>query len=330
MGETLGKRIVQNRKRLGLTQDALAEKLGVTAQAVSKWENDQSCPDITTLPRLANIFGTTTDALLGVEPPAKESELITEDVPSLHIDEFDDQWQFTWESGRKGHIGIGLWVILAALMMLAANYLGQHVSLWTALWTTGLTVFGIFGLWPSFSFLRLGCGLIGGYFIVGELWPRLFILEKSYILPICLLLFGLSLLADAGNKDKKHGFHITMPNKRKHLYQVSGEEFTCEIAFCDQSYLVDLPRLSKGSAAVAFGDLELRLTGCQEFAANCTLDLSCSFGDLTILLPRNLRAETSSSTTFADFSVIGAPDPDAAVILVNANASFGDITLRYI
>ena len=50
MEETLGKRIVANRRRLGITQDRLAEQLGVTAQAVSKWENDQSCPDITMHP----------------------------------------------------------------------------------------------------------------------------------------------------------------------------------------------------------------------------------------------------------------------------------------
>ena len=56
MAETLGKRIAEHRKRLGLTQDALAEKLGITAQAVSKWENDLSCPDITMLPKLAEIF----------------------------------------------------------------------------------------------------------------------------------------------------------------------------------------------------------------------------------------------------------------------------------
>lgn len=42
MEETLGKRIVGCRKRLGLPQDALAERLGVTAQAVSKWENEVS------------------------------------------------------------------------------------------------------------------------------------------------------------------------------------------------------------------------------------------------------------------------------------------------
>ena len=63
MEQTLGKRIVANRKRIGLTQEQLAEQLGVTAQAVSKWENDQSCPDITILPQLADIFGISTDAL---------------------------------------------------------------------------------------------------------------------------------------------------------------------------------------------------------------------------------------------------------------------------
>ena len=42
MEETLGKRIARKRKALGLTQDLLAEQLGITAQAVSKWENEVS------------------------------------------------------------------------------------------------------------------------------------------------------------------------------------------------------------------------------------------------------------------------------------------------
>ena len=65
MDLSLGKRITKNRKRLGLTQDQLAEKLGITAQAVSKWENDLSCPDISILPKLADIFSISTDELLG-------------------------------------------------------------------------------------------------------------------------------------------------------------------------------------------------------------------------------------------------------------------------
>ena len=65
MEQTLGKRIMENRKRLGWTQDRLAEQMGVFAQAVSKWENDLSCPDITLLPQLARLFDVTTDELLG-------------------------------------------------------------------------------------------------------------------------------------------------------------------------------------------------------------------------------------------------------------------------
>ena len=53
---TLGKRIMQHRKRLGMTQEQLADRVGVSAQAVSKWENDLSCPDISLLPQLAEIL----------------------------------------------------------------------------------------------------------------------------------------------------------------------------------------------------------------------------------------------------------------------------------
>ena len=81
MEQSLGKRISQCRKSKGLTQDKLAEQLGVTAQAVSKWENDQSCPDITMLPKLAEIFGITTDELLGRSADSKvhQAEVVDED-----------------------------------------------------------------------------------------------------------------------------------------------------------------------------------------------------------------------------------------------------------
>ena len=63
-----------NRNRLGLTQEKLAEKLGITAQAVSKWENDQSCPDITMLPKLCDLFGVSSDQLLGRQPDSTVHE----------------------------------------------------------------------------------------------------------------------------------------------------------------------------------------------------------------------------------------------------------------
>ena len=61
----IGNRIKAKRRERNLTQEELASILGVTKAAVSKWENDLSCPDITLLPQLARLFGVTTDELLG-------------------------------------------------------------------------------------------------------------------------------------------------------------------------------------------------------------------------------------------------------------------------
>ena len=59
----LGKKIKQLRFKASLTQEQLAESVGVSAQAVSKWENSAAMPDITLLPKLAEIFGVSIDDL---------------------------------------------------------------------------------------------------------------------------------------------------------------------------------------------------------------------------------------------------------------------------
>ena len=61
---TIGRRIAQLRKEQGLTQEELAQMLNVSSQAVSKWENDLSCPDISLLTQLADTLHTTTDYIL--------------------------------------------------------------------------------------------------------------------------------------------------------------------------------------------------------------------------------------------------------------------------
>ena len=62
---SIGERITELRKMQNLSQGQLAQAMDVSRQAVSKWENDLSCPDITLLPQLARLFGVTTDELLG-------------------------------------------------------------------------------------------------------------------------------------------------------------------------------------------------------------------------------------------------------------------------
>ncbi len=61
----IGRTISEKRKALRLTQQALAEKLNVSFQAVSKWENDTSCPDIELLPHIAAVLNISIDSLLG-------------------------------------------------------------------------------------------------------------------------------------------------------------------------------------------------------------------------------------------------------------------------
>ncbi len=72
METTLGKRIAMLRREKELKQDELAAMLDVSPQAVSKWENDQTCPDISLLPKLAQILGVTVDELLSGKDEQKE------------------------------------------------------------------------------------------------------------------------------------------------------------------------------------------------------------------------------------------------------------------
>lgn len=70
--QTLGMMIASLRKENGMTQLELAEKMGVTDKAVSKWERDLSCPDVNTIPKLAEVFGISVDELMQVKTETHE------------------------------------------------------------------------------------------------------------------------------------------------------------------------------------------------------------------------------------------------------------------
>lgn len=70
--KTLGGRIQAFRKAAGLSQEALGEQLGVSRQAVSRWESDAAVPELEKLIAMSRLFGVTVGVLLGVEPPAEE------------------------------------------------------------------------------------------------------------------------------------------------------------------------------------------------------------------------------------------------------------------
>lgn len=69
---TFGSMVAELRKEKGMTQADLAEKMGITDKAVSKWERDLSYPDIASIPRLAEILGVSVDELLSLKRPDGE------------------------------------------------------------------------------------------------------------------------------------------------------------------------------------------------------------------------------------------------------------------
>ncbi len=74
MKKTLGEVITETRKSKNMTQLELAEKMGVTDKAVSKWERNLSCPDINSIPLLAEVPGISVNELMQIKTASKEPD----------------------------------------------------------------------------------------------------------------------------------------------------------------------------------------------------------------------------------------------------------------
>lgn len=106
MNQTLGKRIGALRREKGLKQDELAEKLGISPQAVSKWETDQTCPDISLLPQLAKLLGVSVDELLSGK---QESVPAVRMLPEAERKDIDDMMlRIVIESNDGDHVRVNL------------------------------------------------------------------------------------------------------------------------------------------------------------------------------------------------------------------------------
>lgn len=333
MDETLGKRIVSHRKHIGLTQDALAEKLGVTAQAVSKWENDQSCPDITMLPKLADIFDCTTDELLGREQkkaPAADASEPEFATPDQFTADAEPEPDVTLADFRTPGSIFALWMILTGLISVIGTFRGAQYELWHVAVCCAIFSFGILGFPGRFSLLRTGCFLGGGIFLF-NLIREPSIADIDWTIPISagIALLGLDLLIHQVRRKQNKSPFVSNGNFITHC-TYNGESFDCTTSFGDQKHIITLPRLSAGKAEASFGEMTIDLSGCAEITDGCTLELNCSFGELELLIPKHCRVEPSISTNFASFDTKGTPDPDASVrIYVNGSTNFGNITFRY-
>jgi transcriptional regulator with XRE-family HTH domain len=76
MEESLGQRIARLRRNKGLTQEELGDKVGVSSQAVSKWETDSSVPDVMLLVKIANLLDISVDELLGNDRIKEKPQIV--------------------------------------------------------------------------------------------------------------------------------------------------------------------------------------------------------------------------------------------------------------
>ncbi|CAM4142839.1 transcriptional regulator [Bacillus wiedmannii] len=98
---SLGQQLKRLRESKGFSQEDVAKKIGVTRQAVYKWENDKSCPDIENLILLSEMYNVTLDELIKGNQNLKEK---------IHIDE-----DFEKENEFGFYIGCGLLIVSAFL-----------------------------------------------------------------------------------------------------------------------------------------------------------------------------------------------------------------------
>lgn len=78
---TISEKILYCRKRCGLSQEALAEKIGVSRQAISKWETGEATPELSKLALLAKTFGVTADWLISEDDPPEGSAAQSQSAP---------------------------------------------------------------------------------------------------------------------------------------------------------------------------------------------------------------------------------------------------------
>ncbi len=317
---TLGERIKFHRKRMGLTQEQLAERMGVSPQAVSKWENNQSCPDIAALPTLAALFGISVDELLGNE--AKKVEI---------VDETEGRRGYHWRWNWNLHSALfPVYIMVVGALLLFNHFMGYDVSWWTVVWTSGLVFIGASGLCSGFSVFNSMLVLGGAYFLLSAYDLFAWRLSWSVVLPAALLVWGLSLLIDSFTGKKKR--KAAAAKKQKREYHCENGQFSCDLAFGEYCVSPTTSLLTGGTIDTCFGSFNVDLSGCERVAPGCTLRVDNSFGRVTLLVPKRFSATIINEDGFSS-GVGTVGEHDAVVqgeIFVELDNSFGNFTVSYI
>lgn len=337
---SLGQRIISHRKRLGLTQDQLAERVGVSAQAVSKWENDLSCPDISILPKLAEIFGTTTDELLGcgARPEAEpvypgevvEEEPQTEKKGNVKFQSGD----FVFEmDGNRHNLVFAAFIVALGGLLLANTLAKWHLGFWALAWPTAMLFFGIGSLVKRVGLFGISLTLGGGYFLLSNLGVLPEELGGNLIWPVLILVWGVSLLIDSiwtkRRKGKKRKMHWNASVDSSVTYE--NGLANVDLSFDSQRTQWSASPFNGGKVDVSFGSYELNLADCTAIGEDCRLNVDLSFGSMRLFVPKRYAVDLVTDKSFSSVNVQGTPQSEPeGVIHLDTDVSFANLTILYI
>ena len=171
-------RIQTLRKRKGISQEELADKIGVSRQAVSKWESEQSTPDIEKIISLSEYFDVTTDYLLkGIEPVSNGTDKVDARIFTIIGTVFNFIGLITaiiiWiEEQRPISVAVGLIVMAVGCMIFAVGHIIGNNKQKAAI------IFGMVNVW-LLSLIPISCvfnflqGTMGGYWWTFSPIPQL-------------------------------------------------------------------------------------------------------------------------------------------------------------
>ncbi len=329
--QSMGKRIMQLRKEKGYTQEQLAEMMGVSAQAVSKWENDVSCPDISILPMLAEKLGVTTDELLGVKPI--EPKVVIVDAQKSNK-ENDGSFSVSWDGGKSAKKD-GIWFAVLVIV-LGLAFLMQRLNLvtfgiWSIVWPAVIIGLGISWMIKRFSFFAVAVAGLGIYFLLFNLGVISLILTWSIIWPCLLVLLGLTILYETLIPHKhKCGVNFSGDKEKRSQYREENGFVNYECSFSEENRKVAAEDFLGGDIEISFGKSELDLTAIKRVNQNAKLDVDVSFATFDLIVPKTVRVYLKSDKSFGSIQMSGEPNPDATMALnVVGDVSFGTMNILY-
>ena len=322
--DTLGKRIMALRKAAGMTQEQVAEHLGVSPQAVSKWENDVSCPDVTMIPRIAQLFNVSTDELLGL----KASTVRPADTSS-YSHESDGCCK---SSSVTQGIGFGLLLIVLGIAYLVSRKINTTFNIWGILWPTVLLGLGIAATLEHRSAFFLGVAGAGFYYLLVNLGQKMpFEMSWGIAIPVALILFGVDMVLKKlfpSFFDRDGRQHWDGGKNAVRSFSCENGFVSCSSVFCENILNAETCDITGGRIKTAFGHCVLDLSACT-FAPETHFSIETSFGSLELILPRNVRVNSSVEAAFGGVETKGHPDSADAILNLCGSTAFGATQIRY-